>query len=46
MEALTEFTAKCRKNIPDSKDIGLPNILKAEIYPLLYESSLKEEVKG
>ena len=44
-EALTEFIAKCKKNIPETKDIGLPNIIKAEILPLFYESNLKEEVK-
>ena len=41
-EALAEFLDKCRKSLPDSKDIGLPNILKAEILPLLYESKNDE----
>ena len=40
-EALQEFLKEYRKGLPDTKDVGLPNILKAEIVPLLYESTLK-----
>lgn len=35
-EALQEFLKECRKSLPDTKDIGLPNILKAEILPIIY----------
>ena len=43
-EALQKFIKNCKQSIPDSKDIGLPNILKAEILPLVYESELANEV--
>ena len=35
-EALQLFLNKCRESLPDSKDIGLPNILRAEILPIIY----------
>ena len=41
-EALQEFLNKCRESLPDSKDIGLPNILKAEILPIIY-SEIKND---
>ena len=37
-EALQEFLKECRKSLPDTKDVGLPTIIKAEIFPLIYES--------
>ena len=37
-EALQEFIKKCRETIPETKDMGMPSILKAEILPILYES--------
>lgn len=35
-EALQQFLDSYKKSLPDSKDIGLPTILKAEILPLIY----------
>ena len=35
-EALQQFLENYKKSLPDSKDIGLPTILKAEILPLIY----------
>lgn len=35
-EALQQFLSRCKESLPDSKDIGLPTILKAEILPLIY----------
>lgn len=40
-EALQEFLSEYKKSIPDTKDFGLPSIIKAELLPLLYESELK-----
>lgn len=37
-EALNIFLKECRKSIPETKDMGLPSILKAEILPLYSES--------
>ena len=44
-EALQLFLNKCRESLPDSKDIGLPAILKAEILPLVYSEGKEEFVR-
>lgn len=41
-EAIQEFIKRCRRSIPETKDMGLPSILRAEILPLLYDN---EEIK-
>ena len=40
-EALNIFLKECRRSLPDTKDVGLPSILKAEILPLFSESRYK-----
>lgn len=42
IEAVTKFKQELGKSIPDTKDFGLPDITKAEIMPILYESKFKE----
>lgn len=43
-EALEKFLKKCKQSLPDSKDFGLPCILKAEILPIIYESEFDDEI--
>ena len=38
-EAIEEFKREYGKNIPDTKMYGLPNIILAELLPLLKRSS-------
>ena len=35
--ALKEFLDEYGKALPDSKDLGLPNIMKAELIPIIYD---------
>ena len=42
-EALEKFLKECRKSLPDTKDVGLPSIIKAEIIPLYRESVYKND---
>lgn len=42
-EALEIFLKECRRSLPDTKDVGLPSIIKAEIIPLYRESVYKND---
>lgn len=38
VEALNRFLAEYKKTLPDTKMYGMPEIIKAEIIPCMYES--------
>lgn len=42
IEALKEFLEEYSKSIPDTKMYGLPNIIRAEILPLVYNKNVEE----
>ena len=42
IEALKEFLGEYSKSLPDTKMYGLPNIIRAEILPLVYNKNEEE----
>ena len=44
--AIQQFKDRVGKSIPNTKDYGLPEITKAEIMPIMYDSvyDLKEDI--
>ena len=44
-KALDLFLKAYTKCIPDTKEYGLPDIIKAELTPLMYDSVYEEETK-
>lgn len=38
IKAVMEFKAQYMKGMPDTKEYGMPEITKAEIFPIMYES--------
>lgn len=42
-EAIKLFQKKMSRSIPNTKDCGLPEITKAEIMPIMYESIYEED---
>lgn len=41
--AIDRFRAEYIKGLPNTKDCGMPQIISAEILPLLYESTYESE---
>lgn len=43
VKAIMEFKHEYMKGIPDTKEYGMPEILKAELVPVMYSSIYKDE---
>lgn len=45
IKAVMEFKHRHMKGVPDTKEYGMPEILKAEIIPVMYDSVYEKELE-